>query len=348
MKKVLFSVNVLVVICALFLLCSPVQAEITLTGDLEIDTSHTTNSTDAIGASSGTDTTEYDLGGRIKVVPAVRKESGNLFFEAKAEILAKTDNSDGDGVQVDDAYGKIGTSSFDVQIGRYEAWNLHDESNDMLIVEAPNGAARYEANNARGRMDGAGQLAVHAFAGDAFSFEGGFVYGKDGTDNVFGLRPVIITKFGPVELAAGADYLNNTPQDDTGLNETTKLGYGARVQAVLGIVTLGINYASGTVEETDDAGVDQPDETTNSYGGYCDLALGDGVLTLAAFFTNWEEDNNTYEKEHNQYYIAYAHPIPIDGAAIKFAVSQANASDDDPTMGDSDALGFKVRLYYAF
>lgn len=348
MKKVLLLINILVIICALFLLCSPVQAEIKFNGDLEIDTSYTTNSTDAVGAVAGTDTTEYDLGGRIKVVPTVRKEVGNLFFEAKAEILAKTDNSGGNGVQVDDAWGKIGTSNFNVQIGRFEAWNLHDESNDMFIVEAPNGTPRYKANYARGRIDSAGQLAVHAFNGDVFGFEGAFVYGKDGTDNLFGLRPVINTKFNNIEFAAGVDYLNTTPQDDSGLSETTRLGYGARIKAIFGIATLGINYASGTVEETDAAGVDQPDETTNSYGGYCDLALGDGVLTLAAFFANWEEDNNAYEKEHNQYYIAYAHPLPIDGAAIKFAVSQANASDDDPTVGDSDALGFKVRLYYAF
>jgi hypothetical protein len=206
----------------------------------------------------------------------------------------------------------------------------------------------YEANYARGRIDSAGQLAVHAFAGDVFGFEGAMVYGQDGTDNFFGLRPVINIKFNNIEFAAGVDYLNTAPQDDSGLSETTKLGYGARIKAVLGIATLGINYASGSVEETDAAGVDQPDETTNSFGGYCDLALGDGVLTLAAFFTNWEEDNNPYEKDHSQYYITYAHPLPIDGAAIKFAVSQANASDDDLTVGDSDALGFKVRLYYAF
>jgi hypothetical protein len=124
------------------------------------------------------------------------------------------------------------------------------------------------------------------------------------------------------------------------------------------MATLGINYASGTVETTvpqyDGTGnltghAGQPDETTDSYGGYCDLALGDGVLTLAAFFTTWEADNNPYEKAHNQYYAAYAHPLPIDGAAIKFAVSQANATEETAAGDvDSDALAFKVRLYYAF
>jgi hypothetical protein len=350
-------------------LFSPVQADVSLSGDLEIDTAYTTKSTDP-----DTDETEYDLGGRIKVVPTARTESGNLFMEAKAEILAKTDGT----TAMDDAYGKIGTSVFDVQIGRYEAWNLHDESNDMLIAEAPTGAARYEANYARGRIDSAGQLALHVLPGDAFGLEVGFVYGQDSEDldittepddpltvedesedpgavdvNVVGFRPVINSKFGPVEFAVGADMLNITKQDDNGEGDISKVGFGARVKAAFSIVTLGINYASSTVSKTSYdvyAGetVDDPEETTNSMGGYCDLALGKGVLTMAGFFTTFELDSDDYTQEHNQYYVTYAHPLPIDGATIKFAVSQASASNDDPTIEDSDTLAFKVRLNYNF
>lgn len=343
MKSSHQTVLIAMALLATLLIGYPVHAEVSLTGDLEIDTSYTSTSTDP-----DTDTSAYDLSGRIRVIPAGRKEVGNLFIEGKADILAKTDNTDGNGVQVDDAYGKIGTSSFDIQIGRFEAWKLQDESNDMLIVEAPTGTLRYEANYARGRMDGAGQLALHAFAGDTFGFEGAFVYGQDSGDNLFGVRPVADIKFGNFEFLVGADYLNITPQDDSEESETTKLGYGVRFNATFGIATLGINYATGTVEETDTLGVDQPDETTNSYGGYVDLAIGDAVLTLAAFVTNWEQDGNAYEKEHTQYYISYAQPLPIEGTTIKFAVSQASASNDDPTVEDSDALGFKVRLNYTF
>lgn len=379
MKSLRNAVIEVVSVFALVLFCSSVQADISLSGDLEIDTSYTTKSTEDVVTTTGSDETEYDLGGRIKVVPAARKEAGNLFFEAKAEILAKTDNTDGNGVQVDDAWGKIGTSSFDVQIGRFEAWNLYDKSNDMLILEAPNGTARYEANYARGRMDGVGQLALHVTPSDAFGFELGLVYGQETADldittatddpstptvdesadpgavdaNVVGVRPVINTKFGPVEFAVGADLLTISKQDDDGDGDISKVGFGARVKVVLGMATLGLNYASGTEEKTNfntftNATVDQPDETTNSMGGYLDLALGEGVFTLAGLLTNWEQDNNAFEKEHAQYYIAYAHPLPIDGAAVKFAVSQSSASDDNPLVPDSDALGFKVRLYYSF
>jgi hypothetical protein len=333
---------------ALAVFFSPVQADVSLSGDLEIDTAYTAKSTDP-----DTDETEYDLGGRIKVIPAARTESGNLYMEAVAQILAKTDGT----TAMDDAYGKIGSSIFDVQIGRYEAWNLQDESNDMLIAEAPTGAARYEANYARGRIDSAGQLALHVLPSDTFGLEVGFVYGQDSEDlgygadtdvNVVGARPVILTRFGPVEFSAGADMMNITPQDDSLEADISKLGFGARVKATISIATLGINYASATEGGTDTTGNDLDDQTTNSMGGYCDLALGKGVLTMAGFFTTLEKDSDDYTQEHNQYYVAYAHPLPIDGATIKFAVSQASASNDDPAIEDSDALAFKVRLNYNF
>jgi hypothetical protein len=356
MKKGL-SFTVLASSIMLFLLCTPIQADVSLSGDVELDTSYTANSTDP-----DTDETVYDSSGRIKVIPAARTETGKLYFEAIAQILVKTDGT----AAVDDSYAKIGSSVFDVQVGRWEAWNLYDESNDMLIVEAPTGAARYKANYSRGRIDSAGQIALHVLPTDAFGLEIGFVYGQDDQDlgydtsvppdgetdpinvNMVGFRPVILTKFGPVEFSAGADMMNITPQDDSREAEISKLGFGARVKAVFSIVTLGINFASGTEGGTDTAGNDLDDQTTNSIGGFCDLALGKGVLTMGGSITSLEKDSDDYTQEHNQYYLAYAHPLPVDGATIKFAVSQATASNDDPTIADSDAMAFKVRLNYNF
>jgi hypothetical protein len=356
-ELVMKSFNVIGVIAtilfALSIFLSPVQADISLSGDLEIDTSYTTTTDEDadnndVADADSTDETIYDLGGRIKVVPAVRTEAGNLFMEAKAQVLAKTDGT----TAIDDAWGKIGTSVFDIQIGRFEGWSLFDKSNDMVIAEAQNAdldrqAVRYETNYARGRMDNAGQLALHVLPSDAFGLELGLIYGNDGDDNVIGFRPVVNSKLGPMEIAVGADMLNTTPKNDATENaDSSKIGFGAKVKATFGIVTLGINYANGT--EENDATPDS-DQTTNSVGGYCDLALGKGVLTLAAFLTNWEEDNYAYEKTHNQYFISYAHPLPVDGAAIKVGLSQATATEE--TAGadiENDALAFKVRLYYSF
>lgn len=362
MKGLHHTAVIAISLLAALFFCYPVQAEVGLSGDLEIDTAYVSTTDDSTDPS--TDETEYDLSGRIKVVPYARTESGDLFMEAKAELLAKTDNTDGNGVQVDDAYGKIGTSLFDIQIGRYEGWDLFNKSNDMLIVDAPNGVSRYETNYARGRMDGAGQLALHVSPSDVFGLEMGFVYGQESTDlgytntdgdavdtdtNVIGIRPVILTTFGPVEFSAGADMLNITPQDDSLDADITKFGFGARVKATFGIATLGINYGSGTEGGSDTAGDDLSDATTNSMGGYCDLAIGEGTLTLAAIFTTWEQDDNDYDKNHTQYYVSYAHPLPIEGATIKFAGSFANATQESAGGDiDSSASGFKVRLNYNF
>jgi spore maturation protein CgeB len=159
---------------------------------------------------------------------------------------------------------------------------------------------------------------------------------------------VILTQFGPVEFAVGADMLDITPQNDNLQADISKMGFGARVKAAFNIVTLGISYANGTEGGTKVDGTDKDDQTTNTMSGYCDLALGEGVLTLAGLFTTLEKDSDDYTQEHNQFFVSYAHPLPIDGATIKFGVSQASASNDDPGIEDSEALGFKVRLNYNF
>jgi hypothetical protein len=355
-------VSLLASIAVIFLFGATVHAELSLNGELRVDTRYETTSQD-----SSTDKTIQNQKGHFKLIPSIRTETGNLYMESKAQLLVKQDGT----VAIEDAYGKIGTSKFDVQLGRFQGYKLFNKSNDMYISAAPGGPGRYEAAYARGRFDSAGQLALHAYPSDALGMELGLVYGQDGEDlgqtgdedavNVFGVRPVISSKLGPAEFAVGAEMLNYTPQDSDGEGDISKVGYGAKARAVFGIATLGINYASGTVSKTyydtvvtDDGdsqavAEDQPDETTNTLGAYCDLAIGEGVLSLAAFLTDWEtDDSSDYDKTHNQYFIAYAHPLPIEGAVIKMAVSQASATDDDPSVGDSDAMGFKVRVQYNF
>lgn len=343
--------------------CPPALAELTLNGDLEIDTSYLStddDDTDRGDTTSNADqqTTTYDLAGRIKVVPGVRKEAGRLYMEAKAEILAQLDGD----VTVDDAWGKIGTSLVDFQIGRFEAWDLFYKSNDMLIVDAPNGPTRYETNFARGRFGAPGQAAIHVFPIEALGFEVGAVYGNeldddddddDDANNKIGVRPVIDIKLGNFNLFGGVEYVQTTStiDDDSigSLKEATQFGYGGRLQGIFGILTLNLQYAHGIEGGKDDLGVELADETTDSYGALLDLGVGSSVLTLGSFFTTWEQDNNDYEKDHCQYYAAYAHPLPIDGATIKFAASYAISTEETATDDiDSNTLGFMMRLNYDF
>ncbi len=60
-KQIIRTVTVCIFVIALF--CSPLYAEVNLSGDLEIDTSYKTTSTDP-----DTDTTEYDLGSVLVVL----------------------------------------------------------------------------------------------------------------------------------------------------------------------------------------------------------------------------------------------------------------------------------------
>lgn len=363
MKRLsLVAVVAFAVLLQFFGYSPPALAEVTLNADLEIDTNYITTNDDDSDRSNAVsnedqETTDYDMSGRIRVVPSIRKEAGKLFMEAKAEILA---NLDGD-VTVDDAWGKIGTSMVDFQIGRFEAWDLFYKSNDMLIVDAPNAPTRYETNYARGRYGAPGQFAIHFFPTEAFGLEVAAVYGKELDDddddvedynNKIGVRPAIDVKLGNFNLFGGVEYVKAEGTIDDSIDsqkESDQFGYGGRLQAVFGIMTLNLQYAHGIVGGKDDLGVDLEDETTDSYGAVCDLGLGSGALTLGAFFTTWEQDNNNYQKDHSQYYAAYAHPLPIEGTTIKFAASYATSTEE--TAGpdiESDALGFEMRLNYDF
>jgi len=363
MKRLLLvAVFMFAVLLPFSLFCSPALAKVALNGDLEIDTSYLSTDDDDADrndtiSNTGQQTNTYDLAGRIRVVPGIRKESGRLFMEAKAEILAQLDGD----VTVDDAWGKIGTSLVDFQIGRWEAWDLFYKSNDMLIIDAPNGPTRYETNFARGRFGAPGQAAIHFFPAEALGFEVGAVYGNelddddddDDANNKIGVRPVLDVKLGNFNLFGGVEYVRTecTIDDDSieSLKESTQFGYGGRLQAVFGIATLNLQYAHGIAGGKDDLGVELADETTDSSGALLDLGMGSSVLTIGSFFTTWEQDNNDYGKDHFQYYAAYAHPLPINGATIKFALAYATSREE--TAGDdieSDALGFKMRLNYDF
>jgi len=86
---------------------------------------------------------------RIKVTPHGKTVTVNFFFEAQADITANVDST----VSPDDVWGKIGTSIFDIQIGRFEGISLFDKGEDVKVVDAPGAPERYEANAVCGRLD---------------------------------------------------------------------------------------------------------------------------------------------------------------------------------------------------
>ncbi len=353
---------------ATFMVSSIAFAEVKFYGCLEIDTDYVQKTTDN-GSNPDTEETAFDQAGWVKLAATNRKDLDNLFFETKAEVLAKIDGT----VAVDDAWGKMGNSMVDIQIGRFEGWCFYELGQDVFIVDAPNGPGRYEVNFARGRRNESGQIALHIFPNEIFGFELGTVYGSEVQNvygpnsspaaaittsdvefNYIGVRPVVGLTLNNFIALAGFDYLSGTPQNDDLKDEDNRMGYGILLKAVFEPVTFCLNYASGTKDgkEYSDSGAlgDKAETTTTTYGGYCNLNIGKDTLGVGFNMTNEEIKNNPAESDHMQYFVSYAHPLPIEGAILKFGVSMAQATQEQSGVSDleHDAIGCRMRINYYF
>jgi hypothetical protein len=358
---------ILVILFITVIFCTTTMAQeddtgFSIKGNLEFNTDYDTTSDDT---TTGSDNTIFDQNGRIKVTPHGKTQTGNLYFEAQADIMANLDAT----VGLDDVWGKIGTDTFDIQIGRFEGIGLFDKPEDTKIVDAPNAPERYEANAIRGRLDKPGQFAIHIIPNDTINVELGAAYGtletevdetpEDETDedathseNLIGLRPVVLLTFGAIETAVGMDYQSTSAQDDDAEYDSNLLGFGGRVKATFGPASFSIEYASKTEGGTDFSGQDLDDVTTNSMGGVALVTLGPGMLGGGVFYTTSEIDGSDNTQTHTQYYVSYGHPLLVDNVTIKYALGGATADDDldsnEEGNLDSSALGFRVRLVYDF
>jgi len=373
MKKLSLAITIMF---TAMLVCTHGYAEVTLKGNVEFNIDYNTTSnnvttlnqvTDAPDDTTISDTDKkiYDMNGRIKLTPNGKTQTGNFFFEAQADVLADLDAT----VGIEDVWGKIGTDTFDIQIGRFEGVALFDIPEDTDIVDAPDAPKRYEADAVRGRIDKPGQLAVHIIPNDMINVELGTAYGtletevdetpeddadEDAThaENLIGLRPVVLFTFGPLEAAVGMDYQSTSAQDDNAKYESNLLGFGGRIKATLGPASFSLEYARKTEDGTDFRGYDLDDITTNSMGGVGSVTLGPGLLDGGIFYTTSKVDDSDNTQTHRQYYISYAHPLLVDNVTIKYTLSSATADDDldsdEKGNLDSSALGFRVRLSYDF
>ena len=313
----------------------------------------------------GADEKKYDMNGRIKITPNGKTQTGNFFFEAQADIMAYLDST----VGLEDVWGKIGTDTFDIQIGRFEGIALFDIPEDINIVDAPDAPKRYEADAVRGRLDNPGQLAIHMIPNHMFNIELGTAYGTLETDvdetpqndtdldaihseNLIGLRPVVLFIFGPIEAAMGMDYQSTSAQDDDAKYESNLLGFGGKIKATFGPASFSIEYAGKTEGGTDFRGRNIKDTDTHSLGGVALVTLGPGTLDGGVFHTTSKVDDSDNTQTHNQWYLSYTHPLLVDNVSIRYALSGATADDDldsdEEGNLDSNALGVRVQLKYDF
>src|SRR5262249_10043177 len=138
--------------------------------------------------------------------------NGNYFVQTQAELVANKDQSNGQPsiVDTDDLWLKIGQwNKWDVQLGRYESWevyhfgmglDLHTLERDGASDEAFSAPAIYGATYSFYRPAGVGLGALHVYPTDFLRFELGTQFGNEFGQNTLGTRPVAVLDFGLIKL----------------------------------------------------------------------------------------------------------------------------------------------------
>jgi hypothetical protein len=301
--------------------------------------------TDATDTETG-DTT-YDQNGRVELNAYSKHTAGDNFFAGKGTVLLNTDGE----ATVDDAFIQLGNSTWDFQLGRFEAINLFPLAKDTLIVHV-NDDYVYQANKVRGRIgDGGGQIAFHYNANENLKFEVDTLYGDgdsdqgdgsaygDNTTAISGIRPSVTFITDAATISLGYESVKyDTTDGATPVATTGKVDLsGYALTANFDVASANVNLSAAFSKD------DITDQKISSfvanmvYGNFGLGVIGSNV------------DNKTgNDPSMLTTYIAYTVPLlDIENATVTFAGSYSTA--DDVAAGDNDkTTAARVRFNYSF
>ncbi|MBK8453047.1 MAG: carbohydrate porin [Thiofilum sp.] len=302
-------------------------------GDAEYDITHRKQT-----SSANVTTKNFSETGRVKLNAKARIDHENgAFVEAVAQPLFSY--TDGKSPGSDDMYIKFGKKAWDLQLGRFEGFDLFPLGKDTVAnaaAEIDSNVFGYKANNARGRgPDGIVHGAFHSTMGK-FQTETRMGFGENATTKTTHTRPAVKFDAGRFRFAVGYDLVQVKTKAN-GANTTTK-GFGITAGTKIGAFDANINAASGKSNAT---GADKISSiglnaTRGRFGaGY----IHDKNYTTAL--------NTTGKGKQDTFYAAYS--VPLMGskdATVTFAASTSKAKyDAGGTAKDTSA---RVRFNYGF
>jgi hypothetical protein len=282
--------------------------------------------------------------GRVEL-NAFGKFGPDTFVAGKASFLAKKDGT----AAVDDMWFQLGNKTFDVKMGRFEAFNLFPTPGDVLLSHA---GTVYQANTLRGRMSTSnnyGQGMFHAAgtfkSASGFALELGAVEFKQTedvapatTDKPKGLRPVVSYTTGALTVAAGIEAIRYS-------NANTETGFGALVSYAFDAVTLNGSVALAK-DSTGTAAVSANKLQTLGISASAKMGLAGGV-----YFAKNETGNGAPGAEDGKVttvYASYTQPLfDFKGATWSLGVNSSTVGGAYK-LTNSDEKGMRLRFNYTF
>lgn len=231
------------------------------------------------------DHTTWRTQGRAVVRLTPTYSQDEWFVQAQAELVANsnqntTRTTDPD---TDDLWIRAGQwNKFDVQIGRFEGWEIYhfgmgldlNTFERMGAYLGPEGAPQIYGVTYGYYRDDIGNIAGHYYPTDYLRFELLGKFGNLSDRNTIGARPVGVLDLGYAKVKIGGEYFKETEQDADQPRERELRGVGAAIQGVLDpYVEAGINGGYGLTDAIDNEDVlDQEGTfTTYSYGGFANF-----------------------------------------------------------------------------
>ncbi len=295
--------------------------------------------------------------GRLVLGVSYRRDMGPLFAEARAQFVALDNEFTKSQYEphTQDAFVRVGGRIWDLQIGRFLAWEPYYRGNgiDRFTAEengALGGPSMYRLDYALGYKDEAGQAAFHLYPADWIAFELGAVYGQESSQNNLGVRPVLaVRRFGFL-LMGGWEYVKQKPQDDSNKVKQNENGFAGRLAYTLAGTTLGVNLSHVSVDSWQIDGQVNAAQTFDktTVGGYIESDFWRNVIGAGYHYTT--ADNQKGETNaHHQAFVSYGFRLPVPGLMVSGVLGFARAALEDAdakSSWENDVTSFRVRVRY--
>jgi hypothetical protein len=282
-----------------------------------------------------------------------------------------------------DSYVQVGQRRWDLQLGRFLAWEVYYRGQGIeLYTPEEAGAsgtntkaapAPYLLNFTRGHTFGPGQAAVHLYPLDALGIEVAAVYGQvPDQQNYLGVRPVADFRLGGLGITGGYEYLKVSAQRVNDRGEETLKGYAGRLQYRFGApyltrpgelerlarggvppgVTIGVNFAQATVDRILLEGIVDTRGSLDrtSAGGFVDVDVWRSSVGLG-YHRTVQKNLRGEEDTQDQAFVSYLHRLPLPGLSVKavYSLARARLEDIDASRTfENDLQSFRVRVAYEF
>lgn len=309
------------------------NAEVDIGANIELDTDYIKND----NLSDADQDNDFDFGGRVKVIiSSDHSVNDTTVLSGVGQFLIKENGDTG----VDDAFLRLGSDTWGLKVGRYEAIDLHSKGTDTLVIVADD-VTYYQANKARGRISEAGQLGLEISPSDRLSFFLDTVWGESDSDEgdendsktagekaIAGYRPAIqFDLTDDLRLTAGYDYLED------GATETK--GGGIYVRYATDAFALKFNVAKGQQET---GGVEDWDTTSFN------INVESGNIGLG-YINSDEDDGGSFDTIYARY--LFPNLMGYENANAQIGLSYLDGELADGTDADS-VYGIRLRLFYEF